>query len=470
MGDSFKNVLIGDVCSVGDGAHSKVKRIDEGVPYLTSKNIGRGILKLDKLDFISEESFEKLFPSNSKATRRPQSGDVLIGIIGTFGNNYLYKDNDHFGFSSSIGVLRPDIKKLDSKYLYYAVNSKVFKANHANYNSGSVQGYTNISTVKSLPIPLPPLSVQKKIAKVLEPLDDKIELNRKTNETLEAMAQALFKSWFVDFDPVIDNALAEGNDIPEPLKARAATRQEFLAKNKSQKTLPDDIRKLFPNEFEFTEEMGWVPKGWEAGTLSDVTFVKGGYAFKGKDFSETGLPVIKIKNINKDKTVNTMDVNYIPLDVATNAKDFLLKSGDLIMAMTGATVGKFGLIMSGANEVFLLNQRVAKFTPLSNVSNKMWFIYCYLNKVTTLEYIENIAEGSAQPNISADGIMSVEIVSPTSDLVKKFDDIVNSNFLKIIENSRENNSLSELRDTLLPKLLSGELRIPDAEKLIENIA
>jgi type I restriction enzyme S subunit len=110
MSSDWNVVVIGDVCSVGDGAHSKVARQISGVPYLTSKNIGRGQLKLDNLDFICNEDFERLFPLESKATRRPKAGDVLIGIIGTFGNAYLYKKSDHFGFSSSIGILRPDKK------------------------------------------------------------------------------------------------------------------------------------------------------------------------------------------------------------------------------------------------------------------------------------------------------------------------------------------------------------------------
>ncbi|WP_025635171.1 restriction endonuclease subunit S, partial [Vibrio parahaemolyticus] len=242
----FEVKSIGEVCSVGDGAHSKVTRVETGIPYLTSKNIGQGFLKLDKLDYISEESFEKLFSKDSKATRRPQAGDVLFGIIGSFGNTYLYKESDFFGFSSSIGILRPNPELLDSEYLYYVVSSKKFRDNHANHNSGSVQGYTNIPTVKGLPLPVPSIAVQKKIAKVLQSLDRKIAVNQQTNQTLEAMAQAIFKSWFVDFDPV--KAKMRGEQ-PEGMDEATAS--------------------LFPEKL-VESELGLIPEGWDVGTLSDV--------------------------------------------------------------------------------------------------------------------------------------------------------------------------------------------------------
>ncbi|WP_374088928.1 restriction endonuclease subunit S [Methylomicrobium lacus] len=163
MSSEWTEVEVGDVCSVGDGAHSKVSRQTSGVPYLTSKNIGRGQLKLESFDYISHNDFERLFPSNSKATRRPQAGDILIGIIGTFGNAYVYKKSDIFGFSSSIGVLRPDKTKILSDYLYYIITSQKFRAAHENCDGGSVQGYTNIPTIKKLKLPLPPIGDQKKL-------------------------------------------------------------------------------------------------------------------------------------------------------------------------------------------------------------------------------------------------------------------------------------------------------------------
>ena len=152
---------IGDTCLVGDGAHSKVARVNQGVPYLTSKNIKQGGLDLNKVDYISESDFERLFTVRPGTVRRPEAGDVLMGIIGTFGNHYLYKDDDFFGVSSAVALLRPKREVLLPEYLCVVCSSRQFKDSHQQIKSGSVQGYTNISTIKTLPIPLPPLTEQQ---------------------------------------------------------------------------------------------------------------------------------------------------------------------------------------------------------------------------------------------------------------------------------------------------------------------
>jgi len=200
----YNEVELGQVCRVGDGAHSKVERKESGIPYITSKNIEVGHLDTEDVDYISEEDYRRIFPDNG-TVRRPKPGDVLIGIIGSFGNAYRYTESDHFGISSAVGVLRPDESKLDSDFLYYVVTSDTFRAVHESVKGGSVQGYTNTDTIQSLPLVLPPLPVQRRIAGILGALDDKIELNRRMNETLEEMAQILYYRFFdgsVDGDGV----------------------------------------------------------------------------------------------------------------------------------------------------------------------------------------------------------------------------------------------------------------------------
>jgi len=163
MESDWKQLTIGDVCYVTDGAHSKVERTDMGVMYLTSKNIGNGVLKLDNFDYISEKSHTKLFIDTQRSQRRLKFGDVLMGIIGTFGNCYVYSDNDHFGISSSVAILRANQELLLPEYLYYVISSNKFKAIVDKYKGGSVQGYTNIATLKALPITVPPIEVQRRI-------------------------------------------------------------------------------------------------------------------------------------------------------------------------------------------------------------------------------------------------------------------------------------------------------------------
>ena len=143
----------------------------------------------------------------------------------------------------------------DPDFFYYLIKHNIPTLEAV--SSGTIFKEISGKVFKQIKFNVPPLPEQKAIAHILGSLDDKIELNRRMNETLETMAQALFKSWFVDFDPVIDNALAAGNAIPDELKERAAIRQGL---DDERKSLPDDILQLFPSKFAYTEEMSWIPK------------------------------------------------------------------------------------------------------------------------------------------------------------------------------------------------------------------
>jgi type I restriction enzyme, S subunit len=301
MADNFRETTIGEVCSVGDGAHAKVTRQETGILYLTSKNIALGHLKLNTVDYISEEDFEKLFPKNSRAVSQLTPGDVLIGIIGTFGNAYRYKESDHFGISSSVAILRPDQSILDSDFLYYVVTSKTFKDIHAAYKSGSVQGYTNIPTIKFLPITLPPLDEQNAIAHILGTLDDKIELNQQMNQTLESIARALFKSWFIDFDPV--RAKLEGQQ-PAGMDAETAA--------------------LFLDEFE-DSVLGEIPKGWRVETLGSVVEINSRSVTK--DYPHQVIQYIDISSVTVGRLEGT---TIYELSNAPSRAKRLVHHGDTI--------------------------------------------------------------------------------------------------------------------------------------------
>lgn len=223
----WKEVKLGEVCTLGDGAHTKVKRLDRGILYLSSKNIQNGKLNLDDVSYISEDDYTKLFSLSRSSVRNLQDGDVLIGIIGTIGNAYVYRINDRFGISSSVAIIRPNPQELKSGFLYYVLSSNYFQKILASVKGGSVQGYTNLPLLRSLPITIPPIHEQKAITSTLSCLDDKIELNNCINKNLEEIAQAIFKSWFVDFEPFQDG------------------------------------------EFE-DSELGRIPKGWRVGTIGDL--------------------------------------------------------------------------------------------------------------------------------------------------------------------------------------------------------
>ena len=565
--EGWEKRTLGDVIITNDDTHSKKDKW-KFINYLDTGNLTENQISEVKYLVVSEDKIP------SRAKRKVQPGDIVFSTVRPNQKHYGILKNPVENLLVSTGFVTIRAKKdaADTNFIYWFLVQPEIIERLQTIGEHSTSAYPSIkpSDIEGLNLNLPPLTEQKAIAHTLGSLDDKIELNRRMNETLEAMAQALFKSWFVDFDPVIDNALAAGNDIPAELKERADirlsacryaqagealgdlpaprpgvffvyaiqcdnaslyigqtddlkrrwnehchgrgadwtkkykplkvahyevlySREEAVEREKELKTtggrrwlneqiesgrarqagahkpLPKEIQKLFPSEFEHTEEMGWVPKGWGVGYLSDVCFVKGGYAYKSKDFSYAGdCPVIKIKNINQNKTVNTSEVQFIPQGIADKTKNFWLSMGDLLMAMTGATVGKFGIFIQENGKTFLLNQRVAKFFPVKEFET-VWFAYACINQEHIMGHIINVAHGSAQPNISADTIMATKIIKPDDALIWEFENSIIGNFNKIISNGARSKILSKLRDTLLPQLLSGEIRIPEAEKLAEDL-
>ena len=448
---------LGQTCHITDGAHSKVKRQKKGILYLTSKNIGKGNLILDKIDFISNEDYEKLFSINSKSKRRPTDGDVLTGIIGTFGNVYKYTSNDKFGISSSVAILRPNKNILNSDFLYYTITSPKFKLIIEAYKSGSVQGYTNIPTLKQLPITLLPLPEQKAIAQILSSLDDKIELNRQMNQTLEQMAQAMFKSWFVDFDPVFDNAIATGKAIPEELQAKAKKRKAIANK----KPLPKEIQELFPNEFELTEEMGWIPKGWVNKPLSEITSeLRRGIS--PKYIEEGGIPVINQKCIRNHSINFSLARKNNP--ELKKVEGRFLEKGDVLINSTGTgTLGRIAQF-SSYNEPIVVDSHVTVVRP----EHTEYLPYTFGRMMFSIEsFIEAMGEGSTgQTELSRVNLSKIKVLVPPFGIQQytehNFKNIAN----KISFNLIAINKLTQVRDTLLPNLISGELRVP--EVLIEK--
>ncbi len=413
-----------------------------GIPSIRTTNIKNGRIDFKNANRVSEEVYKQW-----TARLEPKPGDLILARETPVGDVGIIPPNQKACLGQRTVLIRTNQEKLDSRYLLYLLLTPQMRYKMMSKSEGSTVSHLNMSDIRNLEIPkLPPLSEQKAIAHILSSLDDKIELNRQMNETLEAMARAIFKSWFVDFDPV--RAKMERR---QPAGMDAATAD------------------LFPDEFE-EFSLGLIPKGWKVGTVGDICLVQGGFAYKSKDFTNQGYPVIKIKNINEDRTVNVDDVQYIPENIAYKTKDFWLKDGDLIMAMTGATIGKFGLVVNYSPTIpSLLNQRVAKLSPAKNYIIKNWFIYSTLLQTDVVEQIISIADGSAQPNISATGIMSANLVVPTDEIISIFNNLVNNCFQKILSNRSEFRTLATLRDTLLPKLMSAEIRVKEAEKIMEKL-
>jgi len=434
----------------------------EGVPVSRGTNlkIGSRVFIDENFVYVSKEKAKKL--EKNSAGR----GDIILTQRGTIGQVAFIPESSRYEryiLSQNQMKITLDSSKVNMKYfLYYFLSKKVQDNIQRIVIGGVIPGF-NLTQFREFEVVVPPLDYQNEIVATLDSLDSKIELNRQTNQTLEQMAQALFKSWFVDFDPVIDNALAAGNPIPAPFAKRAEIRKALL-----DKTLPEEQRALFPSEFEETERSNsaadtgdWVPKGWSVASLESLANALSGFAFKSKDFIETGEAVIKIKNIKADRSVDIEDTNKVSLQVALIAEKYQLNDGDLVIAMTGATVGKFGIIVSEEQERYYLNQRVCKLTSHSKNGNV--FLFAALNKPGFEEGIVDAAQGSAQPNISASAILATPMTIPSDELINLYISKMTSNYEKRINLKKQEYKLTKLRDTLLPKLISGELRLPETD-------
>lgn len=442
----------------------------DGVPFVTPKD-------MDGRRWI--ENTERYLTSDGVAAVKRNlvpAMSVAVSCIGSdMGKAILLKKESVT--NQQINSIVIDVKRFNPKYIYYVLSTK--QQYLKGIAGGSATPILNKTDFGKITFQAPSKYYQDLIVEYLDCLDSKRELNSQINQTLEQMAQALFKSWFVDFDPVVDNALDagffdQGLELPDELLRRAEARKaarESGAYLEKGKPLPDATRQLFPAAFEECSDPslglgGWVPQGWGTGDLNNVTKVLSGFAFKSREFQDSGFGVIKIKNIGSDKSVDIHDLQRIDSCVAAKAERFHLKDGDLLMAMTGATVGKFGTLVTENKEAYFLNQRVAKFEPLDASSA---YLYCTLNREIAEEYVVNAAQGSAQPNISAKSILAMTLAIAPKALREFFNDKVSSSFQQIIQLRKQNMTLTKMRDTLLPKLISGELRLDDIDAELAKV-
>ena len=451
MVSDWEDVSIRNACvksMTGGTPSSRNADFYEGgaIPWLNTKEVDFcRVYKTEK--YITELGLQK-----SSAKWIPENSVIVAMYGATAGKVALNKIP--LTTNQACCNLVIDNNKANYEFIYYYLSDSYLKL--ANLSNGAAQQNLNTSIINDFPISLPPLSEQKAIAHILGSLDDKIELNRQMNETLEAMAQALFKSWFVDFDPVIDNALAAGNAIPDEFSERAEQRKAIEKKNNS------DIQNLFPDEFEFTEEMGWLPRGWVIDDISSLCekIQSGGTPRRSvpEYWEDSTIPWLTSGEVRQ--TIITKVENKISESGLSNSSAKWLVSGATVVAMYGATAGQVAYI----DKPLTTNQAVCGLTP-----KKGYQFFNYITLSRSVAHFEGRATGSAQQNINKGMIESTRVVVPSSISSDSFEEYCEVIFSKWIKNLHENETLAKLRDTLLPKLMSGEIRIPDAAALVEEI-
>mgnify|MGYP002775255392 CR=1 FL=1 len=302
----------------------------------------------------------------------------------------------------------------DDDFVYYLTKTPLFRDTAIKSMVGSSgRQRAQMDVLENLQMLVPKdISDQRRIASILSSLDRKIELNNKINAELEEMAQAIFKNWFVDFEPFKDGEFVES-------------------------------------------ELGMIPEGWKVGSIGDIVEFQNGFAFSSKDFSEYGeYKIITIKSVQDGCLLSegSSKISEYPTKMPAYCK---LQSGDILLSLTG-NVGRCCLV---TEPHLLLNQRVAKIKAKESFDNS--FSYALFRLKETKELLISISRGTAQANLSPVEASKLPMVIPSEDARKNFSMISDSIMDKIISIHIENSRLSLLRDTLLPRLMSGELEVPE---------
>ncbi|MGL5758565.1 restriction endonuclease subunit S [Plesiomonas sp.] len=434
--------------------------VEQGIPSVMPKNIT--VEKIDDSDIarISVEDAERL----SKYLL--QSGDIIYSRRGDVEKCSLVTDVEN-GWLCGTGCLRVRLNCEDkyklSKFLHAYLSSPMIREWISRNAVGATMPNLNTSILRDVPLIIPEPYKIDFIGSMWTRFNNKITLNRQINQTLEQMAQALFKSWFVDFDPVIDNALDAGffeqnSDLPEELLRRAEQRK-IVRKQPDFEPLPAETRQLFPAAFEECEEPslglgGWVPKGWAVSSAGDEFTVKGGStpSTKNAEFWEGG-------NIHWTS----------PKDLSGKAEKIMLDTEKKITA-TGLSTITSGLLPS---ETVLMSSRAPvgylAMTKIPVAINQGYIAITESKSLTQefalywldsrIEMIKSISGGTTFAEISKKTFRTIPMVVPSFSAVNAFSETVALYLSKIAKNVDECRSLSALRDTLLPKLISGELEI-----------
>jgi type I restriction enzyme S subunit len=360
---------------------------------------------------------------------------VILGRKGLVGSVY-YLPTDYWAHDTTLWV--KDFKGNHPKYVYYFFRS--IAATLRDLDVGSANPTLNRNHVHPIETRWAPIDEQKAIAHILGTIDDKIELNRKTNETLEAMAKALFKSWFVDFDPV--RAKAEGRPIGLPAK----------------------ISDLFPDSFE-DSELGETPSGWRVHPLSDIFSIQGGSqppATTFVDFPGNGyVRLLQIRDFLGDN-----HLTYVP--ESKNLR--IVGEDDVLIGRYGSGSGKFiddslGRPLRGLSGA--INVAVVKTLPRQN--NMIEMIYCMVLSGWFYRQIVGGSSRAVQAGFRKEDLDLIPFPMPPNSILDAFQEIGNNFWHRTKALDVQTKSLCQIRATLLPKLISGEIRIPDAEKLLEEV-
>ena len=399
--------------------------VSSGVPVIRGQNMSSRSIG-GEFAFVTDSKAKSLEANLA----RP--GDLVFTQRGTLGQVALVPPTpfDTYLISQSQMKLTVDKNKADSLFLYYVFSSQAQRDYIRQHAIQTGVPHTNLSILRDTPIPVPPIEEQRAIAYILGTLDDKIELNQRANETLEGTARALFKSWFVDFDPV--RAKTEGRDPG----------------------LPKPLADLFPNSFE-DSEIGEIPNGWTARGLDEIgRFLNGLALQKFPPQNDRFLPVIKIAQLRSE------DVAEADRASADLAPEYVVEDGDVLFSWSGSLECVLWTGGRGA-----LNQHLFKVT---SEAYPKWFYFLWIRQHLT--DFRGIASGKATTmgHIQRYHLSAAKVVVPSEPLLKEMDRYFSPLIDQIVQLKVASKTIAAIRDAFLPKLISGESRLKDAERIVRG--
>jgi type I restriction enzyme S subunit len=416
MGDLvMSNLSLSELCdAIVDCEHKTANTQSSGIPSIRTTNIKNG-----RIDFKNANRVSFAVYKEWTARLEPQPNDLILAREAPVGEVGIIPFNQKACLGQRTVLIRPNQQRIYPKYLLYLLLTPEMRYEMNRRAEGSTVPHLNMLDIRNLAIPkLPPLPEQKAIAHILGTLDDKIELNQQMNQTLEAIAKAIFKSWFVDFDPV--RAKMEGR---QPVGMDAATAE------------------LFPDSFE-ESALGLIPKGWRVGTLSELGNITSGKRPKERS------------------------------SIATSEMNIPLYGGGGIMAYVKEPLYNYPILATGRVGTLGIVFRITKSCWTSDNTlvilskNQEFYEYLYFQ----LKYIDVISlnRGSTQPLVTQSDLKNQEFAIPSQELLKEFHFLTSSLFNKLDANTEQSETLANIRNTLLPKLMSGEIRVKEAESIIEE--
>ena len=413
----WKEVTLGEVSSkIGDGLHGTPKYDDEGSYYFingNNLNCGKIIIKDDTKRVGIEE-----FVKNQKELNEQT---ILVSINGTIGNVAKY-NNEPCILGKSACYINV-IKEVDKEFIYYILTSANFKRNITNEATGTTIKNVSLKQMREYKFNIPcNLADQRRIASILSSLDRKIELNNKINADLEEMAQAIFKNWFVDFEPFKGGKFVDS-------------------------------------------ELGMIPEGWKVSQIADIPHIlETGKRPKGGAV-EKGIPSVGAEHVKGMCAYDYSKTKYINCEFAAKLKTGKINGYELMIYKDGGKPGYFipNFSIFGEGYPFencYLNEHVFK---LDFDGNKEFNIFCYFFFKTEqiMSYFNAQGAKAAIPGINKKDVENIYIFSPDNESVIKFGEFAYPLFKQMLKNAIENRTLSLLRDTLLPRLMSGELEVPE---------